>query len=212
MTQDAIRKLVADSVTAALEAQAATMANTSNPNKNTGPTGTPVVKTGNYKEFISCQHFYFNVECIRPTYGSSSSKSNHMDGVEKASDKQLSLEDYLEVSKGMEPMIANESLMIEEPSTTTTTKTTVTTTMTTTTMITTNNRIEGGKPSGPMLLPQLKTVGMLDPILCVRYAFYITQDLVLSDVILVTKWAIRPGTAETKDPQTTRLDCSYSFC
>ncbi|GJR73010.1 hypothetical protein Tco_0085375 [Tanacetum coccineum] len=35
MTQAAIRKLVADSVTAALEAQAATMANASNPNRNT---------------------------------------------------------------------------------------------------------------------------------------------------------------------------------
>ncbi|GJR16620.1 hypothetical protein Tco_0799272 [Tanacetum coccineum] len=53
MTQAAIRKLVADSVTAALEAQAATMANTSNPNRNTGSTGTPVAKTRNYKEFIS---------------------------------------------------------------------------------------------------------------------------------------------------------------
>ncbi|GKB99515.1 hypothetical protein Tco_0985652 [Tanacetum coccineum] len=74
----------------------------------------------------------------------------------------------------------------------------------------TNNRIEGRKPSGPMLLPQLKTVGMLDPILCVRDSLYITQDLVLSDVRLVTKWAIRPGTAETKDPGTTRLDSSYS--
>ncbi|GKD86257.1 hypothetical protein Tco_1357411, partial [Tanacetum coccineum] len=42
MTQAAIRKLAADSVTAALEAQAATMANTNNPNRNTGPTGTPV--------------------------------------------------------------------------------------------------------------------------------------------------------------------------
>ncbi|GJX48494.1 hypothetical protein Tco_0273684 [Tanacetum coccineum] len=40
---------------------------------------------------------------------------------------------------------------------------TITTTMTTTTMITTNNRIEGRKTSGPMLLPQLKTVGILDP-------------------------------------------------
>ncbi|GJV41586.1 reverse transcriptase domain-containing protein [Tanacetum coccineum] len=60
MTQDAIRKLVADSITAALEAQAATMANASNPNRNTGPTGTSVTKTGNYKEFISCQPFYFN--------------------------------------------------------------------------------------------------------------------------------------------------------
>ncbi|GKA18054.1 hypothetical protein Tco_0697891, partial [Tanacetum coccineum] len=60
MTQDAIRKLVADSVTSALEAQAATMASASNPNRNTGPTGTPVVKTRNYKEFISYQPFYFN--------------------------------------------------------------------------------------------------------------------------------------------------------
>ncbi|GJU46747.1 hypothetical protein Tco_1204013 [Tanacetum coccineum] len=65
MTQDAIRKLVADSVTAALEAQATTMANV-NPNRNTGPTGTPVVNTGNYKEFISCQPFYFNVMSSSP--------------------------------------------------------------------------------------------------------------------------------------------------
>ncbi|GKE21442.1 hypothetical protein Tco_1432954, partial [Tanacetum coccineum] len=35
MTQNAIRKLVADSVTSALEAQAATMASSSNPNRNT---------------------------------------------------------------------------------------------------------------------------------------------------------------------------------
>ncbi|GJV43885.1 reverse transcriptase domain-containing protein [Tanacetum coccineum] len=60
MTQTGIRKLVDDSVTAALEAQAATMANANNPNRNTGPTGTPVLKMGNYKEFISCQPFYFN--------------------------------------------------------------------------------------------------------------------------------------------------------
>ncbi|GJT73804.1 reverse transcriptase domain-containing protein [Tanacetum coccineum] len=62
MTQVAIRQLVVDSVAAALEAQAATMASTSNPNKNTGPTRTPVAKTGSYKEFISCQPFYFNEE------------------------------------------------------------------------------------------------------------------------------------------------------
>ncbi|GKC99421.1 hypothetical protein Tco_1169696 [Tanacetum coccineum] len=61
MTQAAIRKLVADSVTAALEAQAATMASTNNPNRNTGPTRTPIARKGNYKEFIRCQPFYFNV-------------------------------------------------------------------------------------------------------------------------------------------------------
>ncbi|GJW00151.1 hypothetical protein Tco_1555402 [Tanacetum coccineum] len=60
MTQAAIRKLVADNVTTALEAQAATMASASNPNRNTGPIRTPVLKMGNYKEFISCQPFYFN--------------------------------------------------------------------------------------------------------------------------------------------------------
>ncbi|GJX31401.1 reverse transcriptase domain-containing protein [Tanacetum coccineum] len=60
MTQAAIKKLVTNSITAALEAQPTTMASTSNPNRNTGPTGTPVAKMGNYKEFISCQPFYFN--------------------------------------------------------------------------------------------------------------------------------------------------------
>ncbi|GKG37944.1 hypothetical protein Tco_0457167, partial [Tanacetum coccineum] len=50
MTQAAIKKLVTDSVAAALEAQATTMASTSNPNRNTRLTGTPVAKTGNYKE------------------------------------------------------------------------------------------------------------------------------------------------------------------
>ncbi|GJV23760.1 hypothetical protein Tco_1376455 [Tanacetum coccineum] len=43
-----------------LEVKLAKMASVSNPNRNIGPTGTPAVKTGNYKEFISCQPFYFN--------------------------------------------------------------------------------------------------------------------------------------------------------
>ncbi|GJR74971.1 zinc finger, CCHC-type containing protein [Tanacetum coccineum] len=59
MNQDAIRQLIAD-ITAALEAQAAAMANTDNPNRNTGPREIPVAKRGNYKEFINCQPFYFN--------------------------------------------------------------------------------------------------------------------------------------------------------
>nr|GEW70198.1 reverse transcriptase domain-containing protein [Tanacetum cinerariifolium] len=60
MTQAAIRQLVADSVTATLEAQATTMASTNNLNRNTEPRENPVAKRGNYKEFISCQPFYFN--------------------------------------------------------------------------------------------------------------------------------------------------------
>ncbi|GJY68037.1 hypothetical protein Tco_0471019 [Tanacetum coccineum] len=55
MTQAAIRKLVADSVAAALEAQAATMANTDNTNRNT-----PTKRNScSYKEFMSCQPFNF---------------------------------------------------------------------------------------------------------------------------------------------------------
>ncbi|GJR01141.1 hypothetical protein Tco_0524125 [Tanacetum coccineum] len=44
MTQAAIRKLVADSVTAALEAQAVTMANADNTNRNTREREAPVQK------------------------------------------------------------------------------------------------------------------------------------------------------------------------
>ncbi|GKE12362.1 reverse transcriptase domain-containing protein [Tanacetum coccineum] len=57
MTQAAIRQLIADGIAAALEPQAATIAN---PNRNTGLRETPIAKKGNYKEFISCQPFYFN--------------------------------------------------------------------------------------------------------------------------------------------------------
>nr|GEW65834.1 reverse transcriptase domain-containing protein [Tanacetum cinerariifolium] len=59
MTQDAIRQLVANSVTATLEAEAATMANIDNLNRNTRPRETHVAKRENYKEFIRCQPFYF---------------------------------------------------------------------------------------------------------------------------------------------------------
>ncbi|GKA95001.1 hypothetical protein Tco_0817039, partial [Tanacetum coccineum] len=50
MTQAAIGKLVADSVTAALEAQAANMANTDN---TTRPREAPVARQCSYKEFMS---------------------------------------------------------------------------------------------------------------------------------------------------------------
>nr|GEV95436.1 reverse transcriptase domain-containing protein [Tanacetum cinerariifolium] len=60
MTQAAIRQLVADSVIVALEAQASTMASTDNLNRNTRPRENHVAKRGSYKEFISCQPFYFN--------------------------------------------------------------------------------------------------------------------------------------------------------
>nr|GEX48877.1 reverse transcriptase domain-containing protein [Tanacetum cinerariifolium] len=60
MTQATIRQLISDGIVAALEALAATMANTDNPNRNLRSKETPIAKRGNYKEFISCQPFYFN--------------------------------------------------------------------------------------------------------------------------------------------------------
>ncbi|GKD10936.1 hypothetical protein Tco_1190621 [Tanacetum coccineum] len=60
ITLAAIQQLIIDGISSALKAQAVTMASASNPNRNTGPTGTPVAKTGNYKEFVSYQPFYFN--------------------------------------------------------------------------------------------------------------------------------------------------------
>nr|GEW91980.1 reverse transcriptase domain-containing protein [Tanacetum cinerariifolium]GEZ49946.1 reverse transcriptase domain-containing protein [Tanacetum cinerariifolium] len=55
MSQAAIRKLVADSIVAALETQTATMAEADNSIREI-----PVAKRANYKQFISCQPLYFN--------------------------------------------------------------------------------------------------------------------------------------------------------
>ncbi|GKD85442.1 hypothetical protein Tco_1356596 [Tanacetum coccineum] len=60
ITLAGIQQLINDGISSALKAQAASMASASNPNRNTRPTVTPVAKTRNYKEFISCQPFYFN--------------------------------------------------------------------------------------------------------------------------------------------------------
>ncbi|GKB04795.1 hypothetical protein Tco_0832990 [Tanacetum coccineum] len=60
ITQAVIRQLIADGVVAALEAQAANMTNTDNTNRNSGPRETPIVRKCTYKEFMSCQPFYFN--------------------------------------------------------------------------------------------------------------------------------------------------------
>nr|GEW87525.1 hypothetical protein [Tanacetum cinerariifolium] len=57
MTQAAIKKLVTDSVSIALEAQAANMENTDN---TTGLRETHVERKCTHKEFMSCQPFYFN--------------------------------------------------------------------------------------------------------------------------------------------------------
>ncbi|GKA22060.1 reverse transcriptase domain-containing protein [Tanacetum coccineum] len=59
ITLATIQQLITNGISLALKAQAETLASASNPNKNTRPIGTPIAKTGNYKEFVSCQPFYF---------------------------------------------------------------------------------------------------------------------------------------------------------
>ncbi|GKG18091.1 hypothetical protein Tco_0372389, partial [Tanacetum coccineum] len=56
MTQAAIKKLVANSVSMALEAQATNMENTDN---TTRPREAPVARHCSYKDFISCQPINF---------------------------------------------------------------------------------------------------------------------------------------------------------
>nr|GEX10986.1 reverse transcriptase domain-containing protein [Tanacetum cinerariifolium] len=60
MNQVAVRQLIDDRVAAALEAQAANMANTDNTNRNPEPRETLAVRKCTYKEFMSFQPFYFN--------------------------------------------------------------------------------------------------------------------------------------------------------
>nr|GEX41558.1 reverse transcriptase domain-containing protein [Tanacetum cinerariifolium] len=60
MTEAAIWQLIIKGVAEILEVQVTAMENADNPKRNHGPRETPVAKRGNYKEFISCQSFYFN--------------------------------------------------------------------------------------------------------------------------------------------------------
>ncbi|GKB34606.1 hypothetical protein Tco_0879548 [Tanacetum coccineum] len=230
MTQAAIRKLVTDSVFATLEAQATNMANTNN---TTRPREAHVARKCSYKEFMSCQPFNFNgtegaIGLIR-WFERTKSVFSHSNCAEKnkvkfaistLTEEALFWWNSFAQPIGIKdaykkPMTINESLRIEGTPPTATTTTTVTITIT---MITTNSRIEGKKLSGLMLPPRLrtksilKTKGKQETFLCVQDAPCITQEFALSSVGLATKWVIRPETAETKDPRTTRLGSRYSFC
>nr|GEV85955.1 reverse transcriptase domain-containing protein [Tanacetum cinerariifolium] len=57
ITLATIQRLITNGIAAALETQAI---NTNDTNRNLEPRETPIAKRGNYKEFISCQPFYFN--------------------------------------------------------------------------------------------------------------------------------------------------------
>ncbi|GJU31634.1 putative reverse transcriptase domain-containing protein, partial [Tanacetum coccineum] len=82
-------KLVADSVSAALEAQAVTMTNADNTNRNTKQSETHIARKCSYKEFMSCQPFNFKVEFIRPTYWNRGSLQDSLVRIEKALNKEV---------------------------------------------------------------------------------------------------------------------------
>nr|GEW73230.1 reverse transcriptase domain-containing protein [Tanacetum cinerariifolium] len=69
------RKLVADSVAAALEAQAANMANTDNTNRNIGEKEALVARKCSYKEFMSCQPFNFKDSKVKFATGTLTEKA-----------------------------------------------------------------------------------------------------------------------------------------
>ncbi|GJT92636.1 hypothetical protein Tco_1081481 [Tanacetum coccineum] len=60
ITLDSIQQLIANGIATALKAQAATMASASYSQKEHGHYWKLCTKMGNYKEFVSCQPFYFN--------------------------------------------------------------------------------------------------------------------------------------------------------
>ena len=59
MSQAAIRKLIADSVAAALEDQAATMARSGNATRNNGESEAATARKCTYKDFMNCKPTYF---------------------------------------------------------------------------------------------------------------------------------------------------------
>nr|GEX21974.1 putative reverse transcriptase domain-containing protein [Tanacetum cinerariifolium]GEX39759.1 putative reverse transcriptase domain-containing protein [Tanacetum cinerariifolium] len=161
--QAAIRKLVTDSVATALEAQVDNMENADNTNRNTEPRESLVARKYSYKEFMSCQPFNFKGDGRRCW--------THLlpQTLEEAITITQSLIDQVIKHNYVQGTNDHKRKFDDRRNTTTTNnnypnnrittiKKTITT-IATATMITANSSIEGRKPSGLMLPPQLKIVG-----------------------------------------------------
>ncbi|GKD77832.1 hypothetical protein Tco_1340453 [Tanacetum coccineum] len=181
MTQATIRQLIADGITAALEEQAATMANT---NKNA---------ISNYKGFMNCQPSYFNgtksvfsrSKCAkedRVTF-STGGLPRSIEGNVTASRPQT-LEEATNIAHRLIDQILKRDSVQEtnDHKRNTTDNTTPTTTITTVTMITTNSKIEDKKLLG-LILPK----DTMETFFCIQDAPCITQEFALSNVRLATK-------------------------
>ncbi|GJW03208.1 hypothetical protein Tco_1562064 [Tanacetum coccineum] len=184
MTQAAIRKLVADSVATPLEAQAATMANADNTNRNTGEREAPVARKCSYKEFMSCQPINFKgtegaVGLIRWFERTESvfSRSNYTEDykVEFVTDSEKMMEVFIgglpRSIKGnvtaSKPQTLEEAINIAQR------------------LIDQNKRQETFRACAEPHISDNGYTGKSLP--CVRNALCITQDLALLSVILATR-------------------------
>nr|GEW32277.1 reverse transcriptase domain-containing protein [Tanacetum cinerariifolium] len=214
MSQAAIRKLVVDSVAAALETQTTTMVEANNSIREI-----PVAKRKKYKEFISCQPFYFNENKVAFATGTLTNDALYWWNayaqpirIEQANRltwpelKKLLTNKYCPRTKikKMEDEFYNLSIMevfigglprsIEGNVTALKPQTmeeainiAQRTSVTIARMISINKKIEGQKLSDPMLLLQLRTVDRLETVHFVKNVPYITQDLAQSCVESATR-------------------------
>ncbi|GJV18849.1 putative reverse transcriptase domain-containing protein [Tanacetum coccineum] len=160
MSQAAIRKLVVDSVSVALEAQAANMANTDN---TTGEREAPIARKCSYKEFMRCQPINFKgsegaVGLIRWFERTELvfSRSNYTEDRQGkvcylGNDLKTYVRRFQELTTLCPTMVPDSEKMITEDI----------------------------KPLGLMLSLQLKTMGILETVPYVRNALCITEDLSL---------------------------------
>nr|GEV31922.1 putative reverse transcriptase domain-containing protein [Tanacetum cinerariifolium] len=163
MIQDAIRQLVANSVTAKLEAQAATMASTNNLNRNTRTRETHVAKKG---KFERTESVFSRDKCAKEnkvTFATGTLTNDALSwwnayaqhfGIEQANKIT-----WTELKRLLTNKSSNNNKTI--PIIVSTITKTTAKTIATVTMITVSRRIKGQKPSGLMLPPQLRTVGHL---------------------------------------------------
>nr|GEW82365.1 hypothetical protein [Tanacetum cinerariifolium] len=210
MNQAAIKKLVADSVSAALEAQAATMANTDITNRNTRQRNSCSKKinciedckvkfaTGTLsEEALSWWNSFAQPIRIEEAYKITQSEFKKLlikKGLPRSIEgnvtdsKPQTLEEAITITQRLMDQVTKHNFVQG----TNDHKRKFNDRRTFNSNRNRNNdhhnsRIEGKKPSRLMLPPQLKTIGMLETFPCVKDAPCITQDLALSSVRLATR-------------------------
>nr|GEZ61350.1 reverse transcriptase domain-containing protein [Tanacetum cinerariifolium] len=173
MTQDAIRKLVADSVTTALEAQAATMANSDKKQeiKMMVRFAREKVREIIEREFGLIHSFEWTESVFSRSNCTEENKATFATGtliddalywwnayVQPIGIEQANKTTWTELKRLLTNKNSNNNN--NYPNNPSNNYQKIATTIATATMITVSSRMEGRKPSGLMLPPQLKTVGL----------------------------------------------------